>query len=284
MNFTITVPTKSRPDLLMKWFAYHYDPQFHYCVTVERQERKLYGPVKKVFFRNVKYLLIKNDGGLSHARNKLCEYAYSLGHKFVLMSDDDAFFKIEKVPEFIGAITNHYQIIWMGGFFSGHTFYDRELGKAKKIGALFYKPVCAPAIYALKLDYWNLEKFDEKLFYADDLEYWLRMKKIFHPHVPIYTYLPFEAKKSRHSPGGHMVWKTNKERVEKDVKYINDKFGIKVMGMAENKKKKGIFICRTKWKMFMKHLENLKVEPIEDEEERGSDEDIQLMMERDKEN
>ena len=258
MNFTITVPTKSRPDLLMKWFAYHYDPQFHYCIAVESQERKLYEPVKKAFFRNVKYLYIRNDKGLSHARNKVCEYTYSLGHKFVLMSDDDAFFDIKKVPEFMQAICRNSHIIWMGGFFSGHTFYDKNLQEAKKCGDLFYKPVCAPAIYALKLVYWNHEKFDENIFYADDLEYWLRMKKIFYPYAPIYTYLPFEAKKSRHSPGGHMVWKTNKERVEKDVNYINKKFGIEVMGIAENKKRKGIFICRTKWKVFAKHLDNLK--------------------------
>ena len=144
--------------------------------------------------------------------------------------------------------------------------------------------MCAPAVYVLRLSYWNLEKFDEKVFYADDLEYWLRMKKIFYPYAPIYTYLPFAVKKSRHSPGGHMVWKTNKERVESDMNHINRKYGIDVIGMAENKKKKGVFIFRTKWKMFMKHLENLKAEPIEDEEERGSGEQIQLEVERDKEN
>ena len=284
MNFTITVPTRSRLDIMMKWFAHHYDPKFHYCIAIEGQEWKLYEPVRKLFFRNVKYLYLKNNKGLGYARNKVCEYAHKLGHDFILMSDDDAFFNIEKVPEFIGAIKNNKHIIWMGGFFSGHTFYDKKLDEAKKRGGDFYKPMCAPALYALRLSYWNQEKFDDKVFYADDLEYWLRMKKIFYPYAPIYTYLSFPVKKSRHSPGGHMVWKTNVATVESDMNYINNKFGIDVISMVENKKKKGVFIFRTKWKMFMKHLENLKAEPIENEEERGSDEDIQLMMERDWEN
>ena len=284
MNFTIVIPTKSRPDFLMKWFAHHYDPVFHYCVGIEGQDWKMYEPVRKLFFRNVKYLRIKNDKGLSYARNKVFEYAYSLGHKFALMSDDNVFFKIEKVSAFVKAMEDNNHIIWMGAFFSGHTFYDKKLDEAKKRGDDFYKPVCAPVIYVLKLAYWNREKFDEKLLVVDDLEYWLRMRKMFYPFTPIYTYLPFEAKKLRHALGGHMVWKTNKEQVEKDVNYVNKKYGIDVMGMVENKKKKGLFIFRTKWKMFMKHLENLKAEPIENEEERGSDEDIQLMMERDKEN
>jgi len=265
MNFTITVPTRSRLDILMKWFAHHYDPQFHYCIAIEGQEWKLYEPVRKLFFRNVKYLYLKNNRGLGYARNMVCKYAHSLGNDFVLMSDDDAFFNIEKVPEFMHAIWDHDQIIWMGGFFSGHTFYDKDLEMAKKNNKLFYKPMCAPALYALRLSYWNLEKFDENIFYADDLEYWLRMKKIFHPYAPIYTYLPFAVKKSRHSPGGHTVWKTNKDRVEKDVNYINKKFGVPVMSMAENKKKKGIFICRTKWKLFTTHLENLAAGEIENE-------------------
>ena len=253
---------------MLKWFAYHYDPQFHYCISIEDSEWELYKPVMETYFRNVNYLRLENDKGSSHARNKLCEYAQNLGNRFILQSDDDGFFKIEKVPEFMKAMEDNDHIIWMGGFFSGHTFYDKELQKAKDRGDLFYKPIAAPVVYGLRLSYWNLEKFDENIFNSDDLDYWLRMRKVLYPYVPIYTYLPFPVRKTRHSPGGHMVWKTNKDRVEKDVDYINKKCGMEVVSVSPSKKHEGVLIFKTQWKKYEKFLDSLA------EEARSFDEQI----------
>ena len=279
MSFTITIPTKSRPEGLLLWFGRHYDPDYHYCVTIEEQEWKMYELVRKTFFRNVKYLRIKNNRGLCYARNQLCKYANDFfDQRFVLMSDDNAQFDIEKVPEFMGVMKRNKHIIWLGGFFTCRGLYDKALIE-KAVDGL-YQPNCVGTVYILRLSYWFHEQFDENIFYAEDDEYWLRIRRIFYPYNGAYVYIPFEIKKKRHAKGGHEIWKTNEKRVRDDVDYINRKLGVNIMGVRETKTP-GIFMYWAKWKKYDEYLAKQKFDHLE---ERGSDEQIQLEMDRDKEN
>jgi len=239
---------------MLRWFSQHYDPQFHYCISVEGQDWKSYDMVRKCFFRNVRYLRINNNKGLPYAMNRLCEYAQRRGDDFVFMSADNARFDVEKVSEFMGVIGENNSMILLGGFFTCQKLWFKDLIKE---GSDIFQSPYAGIVYALSLSFWSMEQFDEKVRYAEDEEYWLRIRKIFYPYNPIYTYIPFVVSKKRHEAGGHSSLKSNFDLVKKDIDYINKKYGLEVMGMRKLKNE-DVYVYFARWSRFLKSLKEKK--------------------------
>lgn len=247
-KFVVTIPSRARPDGLLKFFGRHYDPKFHWAVGLDSCDMDLYKPVRQAYYTNVRYVYGENDRGIPHTRNNLAEYAYDVGADFVFMCDDNVKFKTEQLEDFVRAMISKPDIIWLGAM-QGHyrRFYAAEVKNRKDD---FIQVPLAGSAYLFRLSFWEEERYDEVLHHIEDAEMWLRIRKIFYPDIPIYNYVPFEVSKPRYQEGGNTKWRGREEILMADVAHVNKKYGLDVIRFCKDKK----LTVRTGWKKFQDYL------------------------------
>lgn len=253
-RFVITIPSRARPEGLMRFFERHYDPKFHWAVGLDKCDRELYKPVWQTYFENVRYVYGENDRGIPYTRNNLAKSAYDIGADFVFMCDDNVRFKKEELLDFVKAMVYRKNIIWLGAMQSHYNRFYADKMKDRKSD--FIQTNLAGSAYLFRLSFWEKERYDETLHHIEDAEMWLRIRKIFYPKVPIYFYVPFEVSKPRHQEGGNTKWRGRREIIKADVEHVNKKYGLDVIMFCEDKK----LTVKTYWKKFQKHLASLHEE------------------------
>jgi hypothetical protein len=243
-RFSICIPTKNRPAELNKWFKKHYNPKYNYIVSIEKQDIPKYEKESFLEIYNPEIIILPNNKGIGYARNKLTLASIKRKDKITMFSDDNSYFDINKVPQFINIIYKNKKIMWLGGCHRTDYFY-LKLDKIKNKIVPVNRG--APIVFALRTEILKKNNFHKKLGLLEDTELAARIKKKYYPNPSIYLLKGFTINKKRHNIGGCYNFKKRK-LVKKYCGIVNKSLGQEFATPSKYS------LTRFSWKKFFESL------------------------------
>ena len=247
-KFSIFIPTKDRPNVLLKYMKKNYDKRCHWIIGLEKQDEKKYDLFFNIFPK-IEKIVYENNQGIGYARKMGAIHSYLRNDIISFQMDDNVNIKGDWF-DFYDKMMSIKSLYFCGGyksiydlFYKMNLFPDNALVKEHNIPA-----IC----FGFKTEVIKKINFDEKLkyHYSEDDDFGMMLECLCGINS-VYIYKGFKFDKKRFENGGGRSVESL-EGFKKTVKYLNEKYGFEIFKIMKNGK------IRKSLVKFMKNFEEIK--------------------------